>query len=189
MNLGDILKTVGTGLIASIAGPAAPLIIAGINGFLPGDKQLPENATGEQAQSAIDELSPELRASVLEKQYDVKIEHIKQSYGALNTMLSANAESKHTTRPKIAYQAWLVVGFVTLMFGSSHFYAVVTGDVDMIKALEGSYMFVGFLLAPLIVWLNAYFGVLTNESKDRLNAAQGHKVDPVSGLIGKLFKK
>ena len=189
MNLGDILKTVGTGLIASIAGPAAPLIIAGINGFLPGDKQLPENATGEQAKSAIDELSPELRASVLEKQYDVKIEHIKQSYGALNTMLSANEESKHTTRPKIAYQAFQVVGFSTITVVFAWAYAVVTKDTEMISMIKDSWMFVFAVIAPLVTVLHAYFGVLTNESKDRLNAAQGHKVDPVSGLIGKLFKK
>lgn len=189
MNLGDILKTVGTGLIASIAGPAAPLIIAGINGFLPGDKQLPNNATGEQAQSAIDELSPELRASVLEKQYDVKIEHIKQSYGALNTMLSANAQSTHTTRPKIAYQAFQVIAFSTISVIAVFCFAVVTGNVEMIEVIKGSWLFIFGVITPLVTILHAYFGVLTNESKDRLNAAQGHKVDPVSGLIGKLFKK
>jgi hypothetical protein len=66
---------------------------------------------------------------------------------------------------------------------------VITGDVDMIAKIEGSYMFAGVLIAPLVVWLNSYFGVLRDEAKDKMNAAQGHKVDPVAGLIGKIFKK
>lgn len=189
MKLGDILKTVGSGLIQTLLPGTGSLIVAGINELLPGDKQLPENATGEQAQSAIDKLSPELQASVLEKQYDVKIEQIKQSYGALNTMLSANAQSKHTTRPKIAYQAFQVVGFSTISVVFAWTYAVITKDTDMIEMIKGSWMFIFAVIAPLVTVLHAYFGVLTNESKDRLNAAQGHKVDPVSGLIGKLFKK
>ncbi len=189
MNLGDILKTVGSGLIQTLLPGTGSLIVAGINEFLPGDKQLPNNATGEQAQSAIDELSPELRASVLEKQYDVKIEHIKQSYGALNTMLSANAQSTHTTRPKIAYQSFQVIAFSTISVIAVFCFAVVTGNIEMIEVIKGSWLFIFGVITPLVTVLHAYFGVLTNESKDRLNAAQGHKVDPVSGLIGKLFKK
>lgn len=187
MNLGDILKTVGSGLIKTLV-PGGGMIIDAVNGFLPDDKKLPNTATGQDAQNAISALTPEQQASVLEKEYDVKIEQLRQSYGTLQTMLEANAKSTHTTRPKIAYQAWLVVGFVTILFATGWFIAVYSGDSEMIKAIEGSYMFVGFLLAPLIVWLNAYFGVLRDETKDRFNAAQGHKVDPVSGLIGKLFK-
>ena len=76
MNLGDILKTVGSGLIKTLV-PGGGLLIDAVNGFLPDDKKLPNDATGEQAQSAIDSLPPEQRASVLKKEYDVKIEQIK----------------------------------------------------------------------------------------------------------------
>jgi len=188
MNLGDILKTVGTGLIASIAGPAAPLIIGGLNAILPSDKQLPDNATGQDAQNAIDTLTPEQRASVLEKEYDVKIEQIKQSYGALNTMLEANSKSTHTTRPKIAYQAFQVIAFSTISVVFVFCLAVLSGDVEMIKTIKDSWLFIFGVITPLVTVLHSYFGVLRDETKDRFNAAQGHKVDPVSGLIGKLFK-
>lgn len=188
MKLWDIIKTVGSSAISNMI-PGGSLIVEGINALLPDDKQLPVDATGDQVNSAISHLSPEQQSQILNKEYDVKIEQIKQSYCALKTMLEANATSKHTTRPKIAYQAWLVVGFVTLLFGTGWFIAVITGDAEMVKSIKDSYMFVGFLLAPLIVWLNAYFGVLRNESVDKMNAAQGHKVDPVGGLIGKLFKR
>ena len=184
MKLGDILKTVGSGLIQTLLPGTGSLIVAGINEFLPSGEQLPENATVEQANAAISKLTPEQQASVLEKEYDVKIE----AYNTLQVMLQANAQSKHTTRPKIAYQAWQVVGSITLAFTFGWLFAVITGDTEMISAIKDSYMFAGFLIAPLVVWLNAYFGVLRDESKDKMNAAQGHKVDPASGLIGKLFK-
>ena len=188
MNLGDILKTVGSGLIKTLV-PGGGMIIDVVNGFLPDDKKLPNDATGEQAQSAINGLPPEQRASVLEKEYDVKIEQIKQSYGALNTMLSANAKSTHTTRPKIAYQAFQVIAFSTISVISAWSFAVVTGNVNMIAKIESSWLFVLGVITPLVTVLHAYFGVLRDETKDRFNAAQGHKVDPVSGLIGKLFKR
>ncbi|MCJ8293524.1 MAG: hypothetical protein MJK15_03880 [Colwellia sp.] len=188
MNLGDILKTVGSGLIQTLLPGTGSVIVAGINHFLDDDNQLPENATGEQAQLAIDSLPPEQRASVLNKEYDVKIEQIKQSYSALNTMLEANSKSTHTTRPKIAYQAFQVIAFSTIAVIASWCFAVVSANVDMIEKIESSWLFVLGVITPLVTVLHAYFGVLRDETKDRFNAAQGHKVDPVSGLIKKLFK-
>ena len=187
MNLGDILKTVGSGLISTLV-PGGSAIIAGINMLLPDDKKLPDNATGEQTKSAIDSLPVEQRASVLEKQYDVKIEQIRQSHSSLQVMLEANSKSTHTTRPKIAYQAFQVIAFSTIAVIASWCFAVVSANVDMIEKIESSWLFVLGVITPLVTVLHAYFGVLRDETKDRFNAAQGHKVDPVSGLIKKLFK-
>ena len=188
MNLGSILKTVGSGLIKTLV-PGGGMIIDAVNGFLPDDKKLPNTATGQDAQNAINTLTPEQRASVLEKEYDVEMEQIKQSYGALTTMLEANAKSTHTTRPKIAYQAFQVIAFSTISVISAWCFAVLTGNVDMISKIETSWLFILGVITPLVTVLHAYFGVLRDETKDRFNAAQGHKVDPVSGLIGKLFKR
>jgi len=44
MNLGDILKTVGSGLIQTLLPGTGSVIVAGINHFLDDDNQLPENA-------------------------------------------------------------------------------------------------------------------------------------------------
>ena len=183
MKLGDILKTVGTGLIATYAGPAAPLIIGGINNFLSDDDKLPENATVEQANTAISKLTPEQQASVLEKEYDVKIE----AYNTLQVMLQANAQSKHTTRPKIAYQSFQVIAFVNIVAISLWAWAVINSD-NPLASINDSWAFIGTLTGTLTTLLYAYFGILRDESKDKMNSAQGHKVDPVSGLIGKLFK-
>ena len=185
MNLGDILKTVGTGLIASIAGPAAPLIIAGINGFLPGDKQLPDNATGEQAQSAIDNLSPELRASVLEKEYDVTIEEIRGFTGRFKAMAEVDATG-NTTRPFIALlMAWVVafaiVGLV-IMIGV----AINEKDSETVRAIGDNWPLVAALLGIPSGLLNSYFGKRTKEKQQKYEAATGVSA-PISLLAG-LFK-
>jgi len=104
-------------------------------------------------------------------------------------MLAANAKSTHTTRPKIAYQSFQVIGFSTIAVVSAWAYAVVTKDTDMIGMIKNSWMFIFAVITPLVTVLHAYFGVLRDETKDRFNAAQGHKVDGVSGLLGRLFKK
>lgn len=188
MKLWDIVKTVGSSIISN-AVPGGSLIVEGINALLPDDKQLPVDATGDQVNSAISSLPPEQQAQVLNKEYDVKLEQIKQSYSALNTMLEANAKSTHTTRPKIAYQAFQVIAFSTISIIFAWSFAVITGNTEMVDTVERSWLFILGVITPLVTVLHAYFGVLTNESKDRLNAAQGHKVDPVGGLIGKLFNK
>lgn len=188
MKLWDIIKTVGSSAISNMV-PCGSLIVEGINALLPDDKQLPVDATGDQVNSAISHLPPEQQAQILNKEYDVKIEQIKQSYSALKTMLSANAQSTHTTRPKIAYQAFQVIAFSTVSVVSAWCFAVVSGNTEMVDTVERSWLFILGVITPLVTVLHAYFGVLNNESKDRLNAAQGHKVDPVGGFIGKLFKR
>lgn len=188
MKLWDIVKTVGSSVIAN-AVPGGSLIVEGINALLPDGKKLPVNATGDQVSSAINNLPPEQQVQVLNKEYDVEIEQIKQSHSSLQTMLEANAQSKHTTRPKIAYQAFQVIAFSTISVVSAWCFTVFTGNTEMIDTIERSWLFILGVITPLVTVLHAYFGVLTNESKDRLNAAQGHKVDPVGGLIGKLFKR
>lgn len=186
MNLGDILKTVGTGLIASIAGPAAPLIIAGINGFLPGDKQLPENATGEQAQSAINSLSPELQASVLEKEYDVKKEEIRGFTDRFKAMAEVDATG-NTTRPQIALMMAQVVCFTIVVTVSMWAYAVITKNDVMISTINDSWMLIGAIIATPSALLRAYFAMRTKEKQQKYEAATGVSA-PISLLAG-LFKK
>lgn len=188
MKLWDIIKTVGTGII-STAVPGGSLILGAVNAMLPADKQLPGVATGDEMSAAIGGLPADTQAALLDKQYDVKIEEIKQSHSSLQIMLKANAQSTHTTRPKIAYQAFQVVAFSTVAPTAVLCYAIVMNNVDMVNLIKELWVLLVALNAPLVTVLHAYFGVLTEDSKDRLNAAQGHKVSPVAGLVAKLFGK
>ena len=63
MNIGSVLKTIGTAALSTVPGGAQ--IIAVANAFLPHDKQLTSDHTGEQAQAAIQTLSPELQEKIL----------------------------------------------------------------------------------------------------------------------------
>lgn len=188
MKLWDIVKTVGSSVISN-AVPGGSLIVDGINALLPDDKKLPVDATGDQVSNAISQLPPEQQAKVLTKEYDVKLEQIKQSHGSLQTMLEANAQSTHTTRPKIAYQAFQVIAFSTVSVVFAWCFAVISGNTEMVDTVERSWLFILGVIGPLVTVLHAYFGVLRDETKDRFNAAQGHKVDSVGGFIGKLLKR
>tara|TARA_R110000850_G_scaffold203875_2_gene330205 strand:- start:640 stop:1200 length:561 start_codon:yes stop_codon:yes gene_type:complete len=186
MNLGDILKTVGSGLIQTLLPGTGSLIVAGINEFLPGDKQLPGNATGEQAQSAIDKLSPELQASVLEKEYDVKIEEIRGFTERFVAMATVDATG-NTTRPFIALlMAWVVafaiVGLV-IMLGI----AINEKDSDTVRAIGDNWPLVAALLGIPSGLLNSYFGKRTKEKQQKYEATTGVKALP--GIIESLFKK
>lgn len=186
MKLWDIVKTVGSGIISNVV-PGGSALLGVVNELLPEDKKLPTDATGDQVSSAISSLPAADQAQVLMKDFDVQLEQIKQSHASLQTMLTADAQSKHTTRPKIAYGSFLVISAATLMAISAWSYAVITGDSTMLDAVEKSWMFIAALLVPFVTLLHAYFGVLTQESKNRLDSAQGHKTSPITGLIGKLL--
>ena len=189
MKLWDIIKNVGGAAIQVALPGTGTLIVKTINELLPDDDKLPVDATGDQLNNAINKLPPEQQAQVLNKEYDIEIEQIRQSHSSLQIMLQANAVSTHTTRPKIAYQAFQVIAFSTVSIVSAWCFAVISGNVDIIKNIEQSWLFILGVITPLVTVLHAYFGVLRDETKDKFNAAQGHKVDPVGGLIGKLFKR
>ncbi len=122
MNLGEILKTVGSGLIQTLLPGTGSLIIAGLNAVLPSDKQLPENATGEQAQNAISKLSPELQASVLSKEYDYKIKIEELSVESFKEEVkdkgNARENNKTSNMPAVlsVSMTLFVVGIVCALF-------------------------------------------------------------------------
>ena len=190
MKLWNIVKTVGTGLI-SAAVPGAGLLIGAVNEFLPDDKKLPSTATGTDLSNAVESLPAEQRASLMEKEFDVEITEIKESHSTVRTMLESDAANPHTTRPKIAYQAFQVVGTTTIITISLWAYAVATSNDKMVKTVMDGWPFVLGVVAPLVILLHAYFGVLKQEHKNRLDAAGGMPTDPSanqSAIMGKIAK-
>ncbi len=186
MNLWEIVKTVGTGII-SAAVPGGPLIVGAINAVLPDDAQLPENATGQQAQDAISTIPAAERAALMDKQFDVHLEDIKQSHETVRAMLAADAISPHTTRPKIAYQAFQVVSAISLLFVFSWTYAVIAGHAEMVEKIQNGWAFVAAIVLPFVGWINAYFGKLVTEQKQKLDASMGVSTPAgPSGLAGLL---
>jgi len=190
MKLWDIVKTIGSAAIQTALPGTGSLIVGAVNAMLPDDKKLPESATGQQITSAISTLPPEQQAEVMNKQYDVTIEDIRQSHSTLRAMLESEAKSPQSTRPYIAKGSFHVVSFAIIIAISVWAFGVATSDDGIIKTVVDGWPFILVVIAPLVVLLHTYFGVLKKEHKDRLDAANG-AANPagIVGLVSSLFKK
>ena len=183
MNLGSILKTVGTGILTA-AFPAAAPILGVVNQFLPDEMKLPDNATGTQIATAVDSLSSTDRAALMAREFDVEETQIRESYDTVRTMLESDAANPHSTRPRIALGAFHVVAFAVVVIVSAWAYGVLTDKSAIVTAVVDGWPFILAVLAPLVTLLYAYFGVLKQEHKQRMDAANGSA--PPAGIAGLL---
>jgi hypothetical protein len=83
-----------------------------------------------------------------------------------------DTSNSYSLTPKIAYQSLQMV--VEPSFFS-----------ELVKKIVGCWKWLAAIILPFICLLNAYFGILRKESKDRLDAASGV---PSSVDIGCVFK-
>lgn len=185
MDFKSILKTVGGGLISTFV-PGGSAIVAGINAFLPDDSKLPDNATGKQAEDAINSLPPDVRAQVLCKEHDVKIEEIRGFTDRFKAMSDVD-KSGNTTRPEIAKMMAQVVCFTIIVIVSMYSYAIASHDTDMIKAINEGWPMLTAIIATPTALLRAYFAMRTKEKQQKYEAATGVSA-PIS-MLTSLFKK
>jgi hypothetical protein len=181
MNLLNIAKKVGLGLIRD-AIPGGGLLLAAVNEFLPDDKKLPASVTGDQVLSVVESLPPEQRAPLLEKEFDVEITQIKEGNETLRVMLQADAASTHTTRPYIAKHSFHVVALVAVVAIALWGYGITTKQAELVKAVTDGWPFVAAVIAPFVLFLRSYFGILQQEHRQRLNG--GAEQSTPSGLGG-----
>lgn len=188
MNLLDIIKTVGSAALRTMV-PGGGLILQAVNEFLPDDKKLPAGATGDQVKAAAESLPPAERAQLLGREFDVDETQIKESNETLRVMLQADATSTHTTRPYIAKGAFQVVAVVVLVVVSLWAYGVGMGKPEMVKTIMDGWPFVLGVIGPFVMLLRAYFGVLRQEHRQRLDAAGGTPSPGVVGALAALIKR
>lgn len=178
MSLSSLAKRVADfapALGTLIAGPlGAPI------GALIADKFGTEN-TPEAIMSAIDN---DPNAGV--KLREIEAQELGTKGDVMKAMLLSESKSVHSTRPKIAYQAWQVTGTIVLAITFSYVYAVVTGNEEMINAMSSGWPLILALIAPMVGWLNAYFGILRKEDNDKMNAINGK---PNYGLLESFVNK
>jgi hypothetical protein len=188
MDFGQILKTVGSGIIRQIF-PAAGAVIDVVNGFLPKDKKLPNNATGEQVQSAIDTLGPEDKAALMSKELDVEMAEINGWSDVVGSLADAD-KTGNTTRPRIAIMmAWAVL-LTVVVFLVGFIYAVVSSDDRILQTISESWEVMGIVLATPTALLRGYFGLRTKEKTARYATATGQpQVSGVAGVLGSLLGK
>lgn len=190
MKLWEVVKSVGSGIIREL--PGGDLALDVVNAVLPSDKKLPAGATGSDIENAVMNLPADQRAELLNKEVDVKIEHLRQQGDTTRAMLEAEKNSTHTSRPKIARQASTTVCFAIITIVTAWAIAVLKSDEEMLTAVSGSWEIILVLLGAPIAWLNSYFGVLKTEHKNRLDAAQGRpteSVGSIAGVVGSLLRR
>ena len=181
MKLWDILKTVGGAALQVALPGTGSLIVGAVNEFLPDDKKLQAGATGNDINNAIANLPPEQQASIMEKEFDVSITQIKESNSTVRAMLESDAKNPQSTRPKIALQAFYVVAYSNVLAISIWAWAVITSE-NPLKNLTDGWPFILAVTGTLVTLLLAYFGILKQEHKNKLDAANG--VSTPSGIAG-----
>ena len=181
MKLWDVVRTVGSGIVREVV-PGGGLLVEAVNAFLPDGQKLPHDASGEDIDRAVAKLPPEQQAAVLEKEFDVDITHIKESNATVRAMLESDAKNPHSTRPYIAKGSFHVVAFAVIVAISVWAYGVFTDNSELVKSVMDGWQFVLAVIGPLVTLLWAYFGVLKQEHKNKLDAANGASTK--SGLAG-----
>lgn len=189
MKLLDIISKVGGDIIKKVV-PGGGLIIDAVNQYLPSEQKLGTDAKGTDLQIALQRMTVQQQTQLMNREFDVEITQIKEENATLREFLKTEAASPHTTRPKIASRAFWVVAIVTLMIAAAWLYAVLVKDQGLVKAIMDGWPFVVSIVAPFVVWLNQYFGVLARESKNKLNATLGQASETgIAGLIKSTLKK
>lgn len=185
MNLKKILN-----LGASLIGTAYPPLGAAIktvNAFLPKDKQLPENATGEDVERSMEGMNPDMKADLMGKEIDLEIQEVK-SHENIQIALAKSDETGSSTRPNIAYMmAWCVCSQVIAVVLCISLAAY--GKTEGLAVLKDCWpMLVASIGTPTVL-LKTYFGLRTEEKAIRQAVANGHP-PPISplGILGKLLK-
>jgi len=189
MNFGKIFDTIKGPLlaVASTLIPGGPAILGAVNAMLPDDEKLPETATGNDIRSAVNQLTPDQRSSLMEKQLDVEIAEIKSWEGIQASLAQADAAGS-STRPYIALMmSWLVTVVVSL-FSIVWVYAIFNGLAETLKILSDSWPMMLAVIGTPTALLRAYFGMRTKEKTARYSAASGQPSGAIANLIS-AFRK
>ena len=192
MNIGKILTTVGMGILKNVI-PGVGIVVDTVNAFLPDDKKISPDSTGQQAINAINSLSPDLQAQVFSKQLDVEIVEV-QEYTKVISALAEADKTGNSTRPAIALMMARVTAFAIVISVSVWAYAVMMNLVSMMTQLKESWPLLVAILGTPTALLRAYFAMRTGEKKARYNMSQ-NKLPETNGLAGLvngvtgLFKK
>jgi hypothetical protein len=178
--------------VGSLVGDFVPYVgpaVKAINSFMPDGEKLPENATKDEMQAAVDSLPPEQKAALMEKKVELEIVKEKEWSKVVDSLAKADATG-NTTRPWIAKLMAGVVAFAVVAFVIMWGVAVGGNKTEMIKAISDSWPMIVAILGTPTVLLRAYFGLRTEEKKARYaqSAGQPH-ISGIAGMIGSLFKK
>lgn len=183
MKLSQILTIAGAGAINSVVPGAGTLVAAAVNAFLPDDKKISPDATGDEVAAAVNSLPPAHRSALMEKELDVEIEEIKGFTARFAAAAEAD-KSGSSTRPAIALMMARSVCFVIVVYVAAVAVAIILDNSAMVEQISGTWAFIGVLLGVPSALLKAYFGMRTQEKTARYQLAnEGQAVDPPGQIL------
>ncbi|WP_445364885.1 hypothetical protein ACJJJB_00305 (plasmid) [Microbulbifer sp. ANSA001] len=179
LKIREVLRAAGSIAAPLIsAHPAGAIALAAINGLLPGDKKLPQEATAQQAVARVKELPTEQQAQIYNQQ--IQLEMRESDNFAANVQAIAEVDKAgQSTRPYIAVlMAWYVV-LIGLAMSAALCLAIHSG-AEAVKALGELWPLVLALTALPAALLRAYFGLRTKEKNARYAASVGQPLPDLS---------
>ena len=189
MNIGSILKKVGSSLLRNALPPFSGMAFDLINNALPDDKKLSETSTGADAAAAVKTLPPEQRASLMEKKLDVEIEEIKAHVGVTQALAEVD-KTGQSTRPAIAKGMSQLIGFGVIATLGPLAYAIIVGKSDMVLEISKIWPLIATIIGIPAGIVNSYFGKRSKEKAQKYEAVTN--VPPAAGMISQIvgmFKK
>lgn len=173
MNIGDILKAAG-GMALDVFAPGSRQVI---NAFLPEDKKLLATATGADANTAVDSLPADQKASLLEKQVDLEI---AREEGWTSRYVAMVGGEQQPSRAWIAKVMAIIVFFECLGFTV---WAFVYPDQMTSPGLWTAFATLTGIPASVLA---KYFGELRKEQRNRQEAMGA---PPAVSILASLLKK
>lgn len=188
MSLKSILGTVAN--VAGVINPAVGQAISIANKFLPKNKRLPEDATGQDVIESVESLPPGKRADAeRELVYALQETMVRENTEVVRALAEVD-KTGASTRPFIARGSFLICAFVVLLITSGVTYTLLDAGFDSADQVLQLGIGVAALLSPFVVWVNRYFGLRTREKESRAAVTMGQSVREIDsgGLFGKIGK-
>jgi hypothetical protein len=161
MNLLGFLKKIGTAAISTHPAGAAALTL--INTFLPDDKRIESSATGEQALSATESLTPTDKAKLLNAKIELAI---VEEEGRTERYVAMCKSDGQETRAKIVDKAMNALIILSLIFVAAVAYVYATKGAALAFSYEMGFVFIT-VSGTFAYVVKAYFGDLRKETQSR----------------------
>lgn len=153
--------TIGTGLLSSTPLGLAALPI--INAFLPDDKKLPVDATGDQAQAAVKSLPPIEQSKIELAEINLEVEQERGRTERYKAMCESDGQE---TRAKTVNKAMNALITLSLIFVCAISYVYIQEGAKVAFSYELAAVY-GVVTSTFAYVVRAYFGDLRAETKSR----------------------
>jgi hypothetical protein len=177
VNFLEIAKTAGTALLATHPAGAAAMTL--INSFLPSDKKLGTNATGDDARTAFSQLGPKDMMHIQTAKIDQAVEEDKGRTARYVAMCESDNQS---TRAKLVQWAMVALIAISVIFIGAVAWVYIKEGAAMAFSSEMAFVFIT-VSGTFAYVVRAYFGDLRTETESR-HSSIDDKPRLAKGLAG-----